>query len=175
MTDERRRGPPPEDFSRSLRDRLENAPADERVYRVALELTGPTRVSDIATRADCSKNAARRHLKRLTDIGVLTQVTENPATFERNESYFEWRRKNRLAELSENEYTQRLSELLSEDKEYRARYGVDDPDALDPLEFHDYGDPEQVWLDITTWEAIRKEIRALRQAQQDNSGEEGLV
>ncbi|KAB1198967.1 ArsR family transcriptional regulator [Haloferax sp. MBLA0078] len=175
MTENARRGPPPEDFSAALGERLDNAPADERVYRVALELTDPTRVSDIAARAECSKNAARRHLNRLADIGVLTKVTENPATFERNESYFAWRRKNRLMELSEREYKRRLGELLSEDEGYRETYGVDSPDNLDPLEYHDYGDSEQVWLDISNWEAIRTEIRALRQAKHDTSPGEGLV
>ncbi|WP_396613899.1 helix-turn-helix domain-containing protein (plasmid) [Haloferax sp. S1W] len=127
MTAESPRGPPEDDFADGLRERLDAAPADERVYRVALELTKPARVSEIATRADCSKNATRRHLNRLTESGALTKVTENPATFERNESYFAWRRRTRLAEFSETEYKERLGELLAEDDAYRDTYGVDDP------------------------------------------------
>jgi hypothetical protein len=38
------RGPPSSDFSKDLVERLDNAPADERVYRTALELYTPTRV-----------------------------------------------------------------------------------------------------------------------------------
>jgi predicted ArsR family transcriptional regulator len=59
------RGPPPSDFSEDLGERLDNAPADERVYRTALELYTPTRVVEVAERADCSKNSARRHLDDL--------------------------------------------------------------------------------------------------------------
>ncbi|WP_458206706.1 DUF7342 family protein [Haladaptatus sp. NG-SE-30] len=168
-------GPPESDFSEGLADRLENAPADERVYRIALELTDPTRVTDVAERADCSKNAARRHLKRLVEIGVLTQVTKNPATFERNEAYFEWRRLNRLSELSEQEYKERLGNLLAENEAYKETYDVSNPDAIDPLEYGEYGDPEQVWLDVNNWEAIRREIRDLRRANQENATDEGVI
>lgn len=174
MTDTPSSGRPP-DFSTSFRERLDEAPADDRVYRVALELTEPTRVSEIATRAECAPNTARRHLTRLADIGVLTQVGDDPIRFERNEAYFEWRRQRRLASLSEQEYKQRLGELLAEDAAYRDTYGVDRPSALDPLDYHDYGDPEQVWLDITSWEAVQTEIRDLRQAHDNHSEHEGLA
>jgi predicted transcriptional regulator len=169
------RGPPETDFSESLNSRLRNAPADERVYRVALGLTGPTSVADVAERADCSKNAARRHLKRFVDIGILTRVTENPETFERNESYFEWRRLNRLAELSEQEYKERLGELLTEDESYCEKYDTDDPDKIDPLTYGEYGDAERVWLEINNWQAIREEVRDLHRVHRDTAREEGVV
>jgi predicted transcriptional regulator len=169
------RGPPSSDFSEDLSDRLDNAPADERVYRTALELYTPTRVVEIAERADCSKNSARRHLRRLADIGVLTRVTDNPETFERNESYFEWRRLNRLSELDDDEYRDRLGELLSEDEAYRDTYGVEKPDDIDPLEYREYGDAETVWLDLNNWAAIRREIRDLRRSRRDSPVDEGVA
>ena len=169
------RGPPPSDFSEDLGERLDNAPADERVYRTALELYTPTRVVEVAERAACSKNSARRHLRRLADIGVLTRVTENPETFERNESYFEWRRLNRLSELDDDEYRDRLGELLSEDETYRETYGVETPDEIDPLECGEYGDAENVWLDLNNWAAIRRAIRDLRRSRQDSPVDEGVA
>ena len=96
--------PPESDFSEGLTERVENIPTDERVYQTALELYEPTQVSEVADRADCSKNDARRHLKRLAEIGLLSRVMENPEAFKRNESFFEWRRYNRLSELSDSEY-----------------------------------------------------------------------
>ncbi|WP_425499046.1 DUF7342 family protein [Natronosalvus amylolyticus] len=165
-------GPPPSDFSEELDDRLRSAPTDERVYRVALELYEPTRVSEIASRAECSKNAARRHLNRLTDIGLLTRVMNNPEAFERNESYFEWRRLNRLAQLSEEEYKSRLGELLSENDAYREKYDAEKPGEIDPLE---YGDPERVWLDLNNWAAIQTSIRDLRRSQENGAVDEGVV
>lgn len=168
-------GPPDKDMASDFAERLESAPTDERVYRVALEITEPTTVSEVASRADCSKNAARRHLKRLADIGLLTTVMENPATYERNESYFRWRRLNRLAELSEDESNERLRELLSEHESYKDKYGVDTPDELDPLEYDEFGDAERVWLDINDWRAVRNEIRDLRLARQGDVVDEGVA
>ena len=66
---------------------LDAEPADERVYRVALQLYDPAGVSEIAKRASCAPDTARRHLKRLADIGVVERVSESPLTFARNESY----------------------------------------------------------------------------------------
>ena len=169
------RGPPSSDFSKDLVERLDNAPADERVYRTALELYTPARVVEVAERADCSKNSARRHLRRLADIGVLTRVTENPETFERNESYFEWRRLNRLSELDDDEYRDRLGELLSEDEAYRETYGVETPDEIDALEYGEYGDAEKIWLDLNNWAAIRREIRDLRRSREENPIDEGVA
>ena len=173
--DDIERSPPDSDFAAEFAERVRNEPADERVYRVALGLTEPTRVADVADRADCSKNAARRHLKRLVEIGVLRHVMENPDAFERNESYFEWRRFNRLAEMSEAEYTDRLGELLSEDESYREKYDVEAPTAIDPLEYGSYGDAEQVWLDITNWRAIRREIRELRRSNETDVTDTGTA
>lgn len=168
-------GPPDADTAAAFAKRLADAPTDERVYRVALELTEPTTVSDVASRAKCSKNAARRHLKRLADIGVLTTVMENPGTYERNDSYFRWRRLNRLAELSDDEANERLRELLSEHESYKDTYGVERPDELDPLDYDEFGDAERVWLDINNWNAVRNEIRDLRVARQDDVVDEGVV
>jgi predicted transcriptional regulator len=167
--------PPESDFSAELAERIRSAPTDERVYRTALELHEPTPVSEVAARADCSKNAARRHLKRLDEIGLLTCVMENPETFKRNESYFEWRRLNRLAELSDTEYKDRIGELLTENKEYQKTYSVEKPADINPLEYDAYGDPEQVWLDLNNWEAIQTEIQDLRQARQDETVGEGVA
>ena len=66
---------------------LDAEPADERVYRVALQLYDPAGVSEIAERAACAPDTARRHLRRLADIGVVERVSESPLTFARNKSY----------------------------------------------------------------------------------------
>ena len=167
--------PPESDFSEGLAERIENIPTDERVYQTALELYEPTQVSEVAKRADCSKNAARRHLKRLAEIGLLNRVVEDPESFKRNESYFEWRRYNRLSELSDSEYTKRVGELLSENESYKEQYAAEKPGEIDPFDYGTYGDPEQVWLDLNNWEAIRTEIQDLRRARHDERVGEGVA
>ena len=166
--------PPESDFSEGLAERVENIPTDERVYQTALELHEPTQVSEVAERADCSKNAARRHLKRLAEIGLLTRVMDNPESFKRNKSYFEWRRFNRLSELTDSEYKKRVGELLSENESYQEQYDVEKPGAIDPLDYTEYGDPEQVWLELNNWEAIQTEIQDLRRARHDENVGEGI-
>ncbi|AGB16456.1 hypothetical protein Halru_1857 [Halovivax ruber XH-70] len=167
-----KRGPPETDFSTELAERLDDAPTDDRVYRVALELVEPTRVATVADRADCSKTAARRHLDRLADIGLLTRVMDGPAAYRRNESYFEWRRFDRLASLSEEESNERLRSLLAEHADYRDEFEVDEPADVDPLE---YDDSETIWLELEGWKAVRTEIRDLRRAKEERSVDEGIA
>jgi hypothetical protein len=100
---------------------------------------------------------------------------ENPETFERNESYFEWRRLNRLSELDDDAYRNRLGALLSEDESYRETYDVESPDDIDPLEYGEFGDAENVWLDLNSWVSIRREIRDLRRSRQDSTSDEGVA
>ncbi len=87
----------------------------------------------------------------------------------------EWRRLNRLAELSEQEYKSRLGDLLAENEDYKRTYDVESPNDIDPLEYAEYGDPEQVWLDITNWEAVRQEIHDFRRVNRGNATDEGVV
>ncbi|WP_050050114.1 hypothetical protein [Halostagnicola sp. A56] len=68
----------------------------DRVYAVAIQLYEPTRVATVAEDADVSKETAREYLKWFAEIGMITQDGESPDLFSRNESYFEWRRIQRL-------------------------------------------------------------------------------
>jgi hypothetical protein len=100
---------------------------------------------------------------------------DNPESFKRNKSYFEWRRFNRLSELTDSEYKNRVGELLSENESYQEQYDVEKPGAIDPLDYTEYGDPEQVWLDLNNWEAIQTEIQDLRRARHDENVGEGIA
>ena len=168
-------GPPDHDIAEEFAASLRDAPTDERVYRVALELTEPATVGEIAEMAECSKNAARRHLDRLAEIGVLTKLTENPDVFERNEAYFRWKRRHRLSQLSSDEYVDRMGALITRSTEFKDKYGVEEPDDLDPLSPPDGVDPEEVWGDIRTWKAVIREFHELRLAQADRSVDEEAV
>ncbi|MFC6734411.1 MULTISPECIES: ArsR family transcriptional regulator [unclassified Haladaptatus] len=150
---------------------LAAAPTDERVYRVALQLYEPTRVAGVAERAECSPDTARRHLTRLVDIGVLDQVGDSPATYQRNESYFEWRKRNRLKQLSTGQLQTRLTELTAREREFRDQYGVARPDDVDAFDHADYDQLEDVWLDLSEWETVRRRIRRLEDVRQQRTGD----
>src|SRR6056297_1432084 len=81
-----------------------------RVYDVVLGITSPTAYTEIAERADCSPNAAKKHLNRLAEMGIAHADTDSrPATYERNEGYLEWQDASRIAtELSLDEILERV-------------------------------------------------------------------
>lgn len=157
---------------------LTSAPADERVYRVALQLHEPAGVSEIAERASCAPDTARRHLKRYAEIGVISSVSETPLTYERNESYFEWRLRNRLETLSSSELREKLSELTGREREFRDRFETESPGDVDALEHGGFDDMEVVWRELSEWRTVRQRIRrleAVRQRRADGSSTEGEV
>lgn len=167
--------PPEFDLASEFAADLDNAPADERVYRVALGLYEPARVSEVAARADCAPDTARRHLERLADMGVLDRVAGEPALYRRNESYFEWRKRERLAELTPDQRRERLAELTARLETFEERYGADHPSDVDALEHADYDGVEDVWLDLDEWGTVRRRIRRLetvRRARTEDASSE---
>jgi predicted ArsR family transcriptional regulator len=149
------------DVAKGFAEAVSDAPADERVYRVALQLSEPARVTEVAERADCAPDTARRHLQRFVDLGVITQVTDEPATYQRNESYFEWRKRQRLADCSMDELRDRLETLTDRERTFRERYDADTPAAVDALAHADHNELEDVWLDLSEWQTVRERIERL--------------
>ncbi|EMA58585.1 DUF7342 family protein [Halorubrum lipolyticum] len=170
-------GPPAEfALAEGFRDDLDSVPADERVYGVALQLYEPAGVTAVAERASCAPDTARRHLKRLEDIGVVEAVSETPITYKRNESYFEWRRRSRLEKLSPSELRDTLSELTARERDFRERFGVDSPDGVDALEHADFDDIDDTWIAISEWRTVRERITRLervRQGRAEDSSTDG--
>ena len=175
MTENDRRPPSEFDLADEFGAELAAEPADERVYRVALQLYEPTRVAAVAERADCAPDTARRHLERLAEIGVVDRVADDPATYRRNESYFEWRKRHRLEGLSDAALRDRLADLAGREREFRDRYDADGPAEVDALDVADYDEIEDVWLDLSEWETVRRRIRrieSVRQNRADDSNSE---
>jgi len=162
---------PEPEVTTSFDGALSEAPADERVYRVALQLYEPARIAEVADRASCAPDTARRHLQRLAEIGVIEHVTEEPATYRRNESYFEWRARQRLSEHSMAELQDRLDALAERERTFRERYGVDDPGAVDALEHADHDELDEVWLDLSEWQTVRTRIERLEAVRQRRSSD----
>jgi DNA-binding transcriptional regulator GbsR (MarR family) len=167
--------PPDPQAAEEWNKTLQSASTYDRIYRVALQLYEPTRVTEIKERADCSKNAARTHLKRLSDIGVLTQDTENPDTFSRNQSYFRWRRVNRLEQLSEQERRNRINALSEQDQKFQERYNAESPTDVDALNHAENTDVEAIWMELSEWETVRRRIRDLDRVRRRRASQEGIA
>lgn len=164
---------PPENFEleEGFSSTLAGEPADERVFRVAVQLYEPARVAGIADRADCAPDTARRHLQRLADIGVIERTATDPATYRRNESYFEWRKRSRLEQLSAEELQERLAELAAREQTFRERFDAEGPGDVDALAHADYADIEAVWLDLSEWQTVRRRIDRLEAVRRGRTPE----
>jgi transposase len=160
-------GPPssPPSLAEEWRTQQREGSTRDRVYTVALQLYEPTRVREVAERADVSKETARDYLKWLAELGVLEQVAESPDAFVRNEQYFEWRRIQHLRALSDEELLERLEGLSRKERAFRARFDADAPDDIDALEYADYDDLESVWMELREWKTVRRRIRELERAR----------
>lgn len=157
----------PPSLSEEWRSQRDAESTRERVYATAVQLHEPTRVRDVANRADVSKETAREYLRWFAEIGMVDRVNESPDEFVRNESYFRWRRIQRLESLSPEEREQRLADLSETERAYRERYGTTGPDEVDALEHGDYDDIEAVWEDLDDWRTVRRRIRELEQARRN--------
>lgn len=161
------------DIAESFDEAVSDVPADERVYRVALQLYDPARIAEVAERASCAPDTARRHLQRLAELGVIKRVTDDPAAYQRNESYFEWRKRQRLATCSMQELQDRLETLTARERTFREQYGADAPADVDALAHADHDTLDEVWLDLSEWRTVRARIERLdtvrRQRTSDSS------
>ncbi|WP_276259439.1 DUF7342 family protein [Haloglomus litoreum] len=158
---------PSDGFDGASRERwAEERTTFQRVYDVVTTLSEPVTATTVAERADCSETGARNALGRLVELGVATRSDGRPATYQRNESYFEWRRVERLArEHSAADLRERLDELVSREEQLRDEYGVPSPDAVaatptDHDEIHALRD------DLTEWRTIQRDLRIVQRALQ---------
>ncbi|MFC7317104.1 DUF7342 family protein [Halomarina halobia] len=83
------------------------------MYDVVLGISEPTPSPRIAERAECSPNAAKKHLDRLADMGIVrADRGSRPVRYERNDAYLEWQEASRIAaDLSIDEIVERVGRL----------------------------------------------------------------
>lgn len=165
MTDDAHRdGPPP--FDRPF----DGEDTKQRIYGAVLHAREPMTAADIADRADCSEESARKHLSFYADLGIVIQHEGRPVRYERNDDYFEWRRVNELVrESSVDELQARVSELTDRIEEYRDEYGADSPAEVDVLEF-DAKRVDDVYADLGDWATAVEERRLQERARRKAAG-----
>jgi hypothetical protein len=139
-----------------------------RVYDVLLGTATLTSYTDIADLADCSPNAAKKHLDRLAGMGIARGDTESkPARYARHEGYLEWQEARRIAqEQSPDEIVERVRRLEAKREAYERRFDTMDPASVSVF---DHGDHERVherMEAIGEWEGIVRDIRLYELAHQ---------
>lgn len=143
-------------------------------FDAVLGLESPATASEIADRAGHGVDAAREYLEWFERMGIVTQVTDSPATYERNQSYLNWRR---VQTLRENHTTDELVGFLQTETE-RAETLADELDVESPDEISlsgyaaDTGQSiEDVWETVSEWKTARRKIRLLERALTTESGD----
>ncbi|GAA0297966.1 DUF7342 family protein [Halarchaeum salinum] len=151
---------PPEDVVRGGRTR-------DDFFDAILTLDSPTTVEEVAERAEHGVDAAREYLEWFERMGVVTRVTEAPATYERNEAYLQWRRIQHLQEqYSQDELLEFLQAATDRDESYATEFDVDTPEDVSITAYAREHDQrvEDVWEDVSFWMTTRRRIALLERA-----------
>lgn len=159
--------PPLSDTREARRQWREDQTTFQRVYDVITGTTEYERVDTIAEQAACSVDGARNVLTQLTEMGIVTQRGSRPAEFRRNDSYFRWKQIEALAdEYSRPELQERLNELIDEDAELQAQFGVPGPNAVPStaLDDDDHSMVHDHLESLSRWRTVRHDIELVQDA-----------
>ena len=145
-------------------------------FDAALAIDKPATASEVADLAGRGVDAAREYLAWFERLGVVTRVTDSPATYRRNQAYLDWRRVQRIREEHTSD---RLVELLETETEraaeYADRFDAESPDDVSITAHASATDRsvEAVWEDLSTWRTARRRIGLLERALRPESGANG--
>jgi DNA-binding Lrp family transcriptional regulator len=148
-----------------------------RVYDVVLGLTSPTAYTAIAELADCSPNAAKKHLDRLAEMGIARANRENrPASYERNEAYLEWQDASQIAaDLSVEEIIDRVAKLEERRSEYENQFGTTDPDTVSVFDAGDHETIHDRMNTVSEWKGVIRDLRLYELARQLSQNDGHLI
>ena len=159
---------PDADDSQPRQQWLDDTDTFGRVYDVILGITMPTPAAEIAEIADCSPNAATKHLSRLAEMGVVNADREaRPARYRRNDGYLEWQEASRIAsELSTAEIIDRVESLEAERTDYEEQFGATDPAEVSVFEHDDHDMIHERMTAVSEWQGVRRDLRLYELARQ---------
>jgi DNA-binding MarR family transcriptional regulator len=169
---------PSEEVVANIRDSWEGEnDAFGRVYETVLsisEFTSHHQISDIAM---CAPNTAKKHLKRLKQMGIVERYnSDNVLRFRRNDTYLEWREITQIAEdQSIQDLAERVRQLEARESELEEEFGVEGPNTAS-VYATDSGRPtHELMRAIGTWNSIRRDIRLYEAARQLQQNEERMA
>jgi len=139
-----------------------------RVYDVVLGLTSPTTYTRVAELADCSPNAAKKHLNRLAEMGIARADPDSrPARYQRHDGYLEWQEASRIAtDLSVDAILDRVEALEQQRTEYEAEFGTTDPTTVAVFDAEDHETIHDRMTAVSDWQGVIRDIRLYELARQ---------
>ncbi|WP_080509896.1 transcriptional regulator [Halorubrum saccharovorum] len=165
---------PSEEIVTNIRDSWEgDNDAFGRVYETILGISEYTGHNDIAEIARCAPNTAKKHLKRLNQMGIAEcQSSHWSLAFRRNDAYLEWREVTQIAEEhSVQDLAERVRKLETKESELQEEFGVEGPDTASVYASNSDRPTHELMQAIGTWNGIQRDIRlyeAARQLQQND-------
>jgi predicted transcriptional regulator len=165
--------PPDFDSLTSAEDVVRGDRTRDDFFDAVLGLSEPATAGEVAELAGRGVDAAREYLEWFKQLGIVTQVTESPATYRRNQDYLNWRRVQRLqAEYSDEELLAFLKEETERAAEISERFDVESPEAVSITTYASETDRtiEDVWEDVSAWKTARHRVVLLERALTTGSG-----
>lgn len=165
---------PSEDVVDNIRDSWEREnDAFGRVYETILGISDFTRHHEIAEVARCAPNTAKKHLRRLNQMGIVEcQSSHKVLKFRRNDAYLEWREVTQIAEeQSVQDLVEHVRELETKESELQEEFGVEGPDTASVYMSNSDRPAHELMQAIGTWNSIQRDVRlyeAARQLQQND-------
>lgn len=136
-------------------------------FDAVLGLGSPATASEIADLAGHGVDAAREYLEWFERMGIVTQVTDSPATYERNQEYLNWRRVQQLRDqYDDEELLAFLEDAVERDESFAEKFDVGSPDAVAIVADATNTDRsvETVWREVSAWKTTRRRISLLERA-----------
>lgn len=137
-----------------------------------LSLEEPATAEAVANRADHGVDAAREYLEWFERIGIVRQVTDTPATYERNREYLRWRQVEHLrSEYATAELIDFLESAREQDRAFAADLEAESPGSVSITAVAEATERpiESVWEDVSDWRTTRRRIALLERALQSES------
>jgi len=155
---------------------LKGGPIRERMLDVVLQVREPMKVSAIAERVDCDTETARDYLEWFAEMGMVREIEGRPTRYERNESYWRWRRVEQIREeYSDEELVEALSETMDAIAEYRNRFDAESPRDVSLTENDSGTAVEERWEALSEWATLERRAELLDTARRDESAPGGSV
>ena len=158
---------PPEEVVRGDRTR-------DDFFDAVLGLDEPATAGEVAELAGRGVDAAREYLEWFERLGIVTRVTETPATYRRNQEYLNWRRVQQLRdEYTSDELVTFLETETEREETYSERFDAESPEAVSITAHASATDRsvQDVWEDVSAWKTARRRITLLERALTTGGGD----
>ena len=167
VDDDERDGAPDFDALTPVADLVRGDRTRDNFFETVLGLDSPATAGEVAELAGHGVDAAREYLEWFEQMGIVVQVTESPATYERNQEYLNWRRVQTLRkEYSTEELLNCLKSEAERTEMFEREFDATAPDSVSIARYAEETNQsiEDVWERLSAWHTARRRVTLLERA-----------